>query len=431
MQASAENLKRIVCHLTDAIGVRLAGSEEERRAAEFLEAEFARFAPRVGTEWYPVRERRVVSESLEVFLDGAWRPFPCSLFGASCGTGGEWEEGGLVFFDTATGYQNPDISYLRGKAVVHLGCHIETEDSYRRLMEAKPAFLLMVDTRFPADRALADGLFPAYVRKYGALPTLNVAFQDAWKWKVSGAARARVRVDGESRESRTSVVVAELPGTDPGAGAVYAGGHHDTQAGTVGADDNALGSAAVVELARALSGARHRRTIRLISFGAEEQLSVGSAAYVRAHRREIEENGVFMCNFDAFGTAMGWAEFTVNATDALRRKIREVFNARGIRYRESAAPMPYTDQFPFAACGVPGIWIARNNCASGVFYHHRADNTPDKIDFGLAAEYVAAAADLIAFLADAGDAALAPFRGIPKAAFAEISGLFENVYGGF
>jgi Zn-dependent M28 family amino/carboxypeptidase len=47
----------------------------------------------------------------------------------------------------------------------------------------------------------------------------------------------------------------------------------------------------VLELARLLQPRPRRRTIRLISFGAEEQLSVGSTAYVRAHREETATRG--------------------------------------------------------------------------------------------------------------------------------------------
>ena len=136
-----------------------------------------------------------------------------------------------------------------------------------------------------------------------------------------------------------------------------------------------------------------------------------------------------MCNFDSFGSALGWAEFTVNATDALRGKLKEIFYGKKLFFRENTAPVPYTDQFPFAACGVPGIWIFRQNCAAGLFYHHRSDNTPDKIDFQISADHVKAAAELMDFLADTGD--LSAYRGIPPEMQQEIDTLFQQVFGGF
>ena len=429
MNQTSANLENNLRMLTDRIGIRLAGSEQELQAAEFIAEKFRQYSSRVTIEKYPVLQRCVSSEQLQVRIDGKWQDFPCSLFSSAPSTGGQRVEADLVFFDTATGYQRPDLSFLTGKAVVHLGCHIESEDNYRRLMEAKPAFILFVDTRFTGTVQLADGLFPAYVKKYGAVPSLNVAYMDAWKWLQRKAPRAGITVSGGTRESETTVVVCEIPGSGPESGILYAGGHHDTQAGTVGADDNAIGSVCMIELARLLGSRPHRRTFRLISFGAEEQLSIGSASYVRRHREEIARNGVFMCNFDSMGSALGWAEFTVNANDALRRQIAETFRRHDIYYVELTAPCPYTDQFPFAACGVPGIWLCRKNCIGGNYYHHRADNTPDVIGFDEAAKLVHASADLLSELA--GCENLDPVRGIPEQLQARIDAQFNAVYGGF
>ena len=250
----------------------------------------------------------MTSESLEIRFGDLWQSFPCSLFSNTPGTDGKTIEAPLVFFESPTEYQRRDLSHLRGKAVVHLGCHIESRASYQRLMEAEPAFLLFVDIRFPGTAALADGMFPAYTRALGARPTVNVAYMDAWRWKSEGALAARLKVNGGMREGLSQNVVAELPGTDPEAGLIVLGGHHDTQAGSVGADDNASGVAAILEAARVLAPHARKRTIRFISFGAEEQLSVGSADYVRRHRDELSERGTFMANFDSFGSHMGWTE---------------------------------------------------------------------------------------------------------------------------
>lgn len=429
MHEIGANLEKHLRVLTDRIGVRLAGSVREYRAAEYIADAFRNYSPRVAIEKFPVMERCVSSEKLQISIDGRWQDFPCSLFGSAPSTDGRRVEAELVFFDTATGYRRRDLSFLSGKAVVHLGCHIESGDDYRRLMEARPAFILFVDTRFTGTVQLADGLFPAYVKKYGAVPSLNVAYMDAWKWLRSKARRAGIEVSGGARRSETTVVVCELPGTDAGSGILYAGGHHDTQAGTVGADDNAIGCACVIELARLLGAKPHRRTFRLISFGAEEQLSLGSASYIRKHRSEISERGVFMCNFDSMGSALGWADFTVNANDELRRRIAEVFRRHDVYYVEQTSPCPYTDQFPFAACGVPGMWLHRRNCLGGVYYHHRIDNTPDVIGFDEAAKLVRASAALLSDLADREN--IDAFRGMPEELRSSIDSQFDAVYGGF
>lgn len=431
-KASAAQLEHHVRTLTVDIGVRLAGSSAERAAATYLAQRGADLPGVTATiEDFPVWERAVVSESLEVAINGQWQAFHCSLFGSSPSTEGRVVEAPLVFFDSMTGYQREDLSYLKGAAVVHLGCHIETPAYYRRLIEAEPAFLLFVDTRHPGAIALADGLFPAYVHAYGARTTVNVAYQDAWRWRTNQATRARLCVTGSRRKSLSQNVILEVPGHDPDAGVLYVGGHHDTQAGTAGADDNAIGAAAVVELARILGGLSLPQTLRFISFGAEEQLSVGSAAYVRRHREDVARQGRFMFNIDGSGSALGWLAVNFNGPAAHEALLREVFKQHDLYFTLARDIFPYTDQFPFAAAGVPGLWLTRRNCTSGTFYHHRCDDTIDKLDFAQAAHQLDAAAAFLVKLAAADSAAAKVMDGMPAAEQVEVARVWEALYGGW
>ncbi|MCB9917775.1 MAG: M20/M25/M40 family metallo-hydrolase [Planctomycetes bacterium] len=63
-------------------------------------------------------------------------------------------------------------------------------------------------------------------------------------------------------------VVLELPGTSDRL--VIVGAHYDTAFGTPGADDNATGVAALLEIAAALRGTISKRTIRFVAFVNEE-----------------------------------------------------------------------------------------------------------------------------------------------------------------
>ena len=76
-------------------------------------------------------------------------------------------------------------------------------------------------------------------------------------------------------------ILAELPGTDPGAGYVMAGAHLDSWVAGDGAADNGAGTAVVMEAARILAavGVRPRRTIRFALWAGEEQGLLGSQAY--------------------------------------------------------------------------------------------------------------------------------------------------------
>ena len=381
MQANAKRMEEFLTYLTKEIGIRLAGTKEDVQTVEYITSFLKRSGISSRVETYPVLSLQVGKQLLELEIDGQWKQYPCSLFSSVPGTEGKLIEAPVVFFAGPVDYQRQDLSFLKGKAVVHLGCHIESRENYRRLMQADPAFMLFVDIRHPGDVPLADGMFPAYTRDLGAKPTLNVAFKDAFEWKQKNATRARIQVEGGMVPSQSHNVIIELPGSDPEAGWLYAGAHHDTQAGTVGADDDGSGTTVLLEMAVMLKDRPRKRGIRLIAFGAEEQLSVGSASYVRRHRGEVEKYGRFMINFDSCGGAMGWYKINGNGPKAMLNLVQEAFQKRDRFAGMSEEVIPYTDQLPFAVCGVPGVWVHRECCTSGCVWHHRFDDDLRNISF--------------------------------------------------
>ena len=424
---SAANIEAHLRKLTVDIGVRLAGSDADRAAAAYIGREFERNGAQVSFEEFAMLERRVTRERLDIRLGESWHSFPCSLFSSTPGTDGKTLEAPVCFFEAATEYARADLSHLRGKAVVHLGCHIESRENYRRLMAAQPAFMLFVDVRYPGTAPLADGMFPAYTHALGAVPTVNVAYMDAWRWKTEGALAARLLVEGGMRASCSQNVVAELPGQ--GEELVFAGAHHDTQAGSVGADDNGCGVAAILELSRVLAPQPRQRGIRLISFGAEEQLSVGSAEYVRSHRAFVSEQGRFMFNFDSFGSHLGWTELNCSGVPAIRDQLVAAFQDADIYVEATDDVVPYTDLFPFSAAGVPGVYLGRHNCTAGRFFHHRSDDDMTRVSPQLIAAHTDAAATFIAALANAEHL---PFSAeIPREQRSQIELFWEDLYGGW
>jgi hypothetical protein len=77
-------------------------------------------------------------------------------------------------------------------------------------------------------------------------------------------------------------VVATQPGTAYASRHYIIGAHYDS-AGNPGADDDASGVAAVLEIARIMSAYRPEYTIKYIAFDAEEYGLIGSKAYVNSH----------------------------------------------------------------------------------------------------------------------------------------------------
>jgi hypothetical protein len=77
-------------------------------------------------------------------------------------------------------------------------------------------------------------------------------------------------------------IIVEIPGTSRPAEVIIIGAHFDAVAGSPGADDNASGTAALLEMARVLRGHPAERTIRLIFFNLEEIGLRGAQEYARS-----------------------------------------------------------------------------------------------------------------------------------------------------
>ena len=111
-------------------------------------------------------------------------------------------------------------------------------------------------------------------------------------------AKLRLHVDCDIGMRTVHVVVGEVPGQGDTDEFVIIGAHHDCVYNGEGAIDNGSGATTVVELAHQLAEAKVERTIRLVTYGGEEDGLYGSFAYVEAHQEEIERDCVGNLNFD-------------------------------------------------------------------------------------------------------------------------------------
>jgi hypothetical protein len=132
-------------------------------------------------------------------------------------------------------------------------------------------------------------------REAGAAPGVPGWLQS---FDVAPDAAGVAGIPDPERPRRGTNVVALVPGRDPvlRGEVVVVGAHYDHlglgltgirepgQRGQIhnGADDNASGTVALVEVARRLAARPARRTVVLVAFAGEEFGLVGSAAYVRA-----------------------------------------------------------------------------------------------------------------------------------------------------
>jgi len=104
-------------------------------------------------------------------------------------------------------------------------------------------------------------------------PDAYAAARDYIRRELIGAAGPHAQVHAQTFASRgetcANLEVVRV-GSDPSLPCLVIGAHYDTVQGTPGADDNATGVAALIELVRALCPGTWARTLRLVAFANEE-----------------------------------------------------------------------------------------------------------------------------------------------------------------
>jgi hypothetical protein len=240
-------------------------------------------------------------------------------------------------------------------------------------------------------------------------------------------------VVGEQRDFSAKGAVGnlftEIKGRDDSTATLIVGAHYDSARGSPGANDNATGVAALLELARLLKSSSPRLRIQFVAFVNEEPPyfqteSMGSRRYaVMASKLNQKIAGMVSletlgCYYSApgsqqypFGVGLFYpsrADFVGfvgnlasramvrRSIDAFRRS--EHFPSQGITAPEWFTGVGWSDHWSFWKQGIPAIMITDTALFRYPFYHSSND-TPDKVDCERAARVVSGIAHVIIELA--------------------------------
>jgi hypothetical protein len=191
-------------------------------------------------------------------------------------------------------------------------------------------------------------------------------------------------------------VVAVLPGSDStrAGEAIVVGAHYDhvglggrfsvtpERTGEIhnGADDNASGTAAIIEIARAAAGQRSRfpRTVVFVAFAGEERGLLGSVHYVSDPALPVSST-IAMLNLDMVGRARGGVDVSgLETAPSMEEDLRMAVRAAGdeLEIRRQGPGAGRSDDASFLAWRVPAI-----NFFTGFHTdYHRPGDDWDKID---------------------------------------------------
>jgi Zn-dependent M28 family amino/carboxypeptidase len=196
----------------------------------------------------------------------------------------------------------------------------------------------------------------------GQTPTLKIAMRNEIKM---GVARN---------------VLGDLRGTTDPDEIVLAGGHLDSWDISQGSTDNGLGSAIVIEMARAIAtvGQRPRRTLRFALWAAEEVGIFGSKDYVEKHHHELDNLAAVM-NFDMTGDPFGFWCPGHKERSVLLQELAKQFAGLGMKEDYAWKAGLHSDHQYFMLEGVPVISLIARIEGQGGYYYHSVGDTFEKV----------------------------------------------------
>jgi len=386
-----ENLRR----LTDEIGGRVTGTPEMAQAVGWALAAFRAAGVDVHTEKYtlPVTwsegDTRLellgrVKFPVRLKAEG-WSPaappggMEAELIDVGYGSGDEFARAGgsvkgailLVHSDIGSTWADLFNEYLRPPEII------------ARALKGGASAILWMGAR---ERLLLYRHTNTLDGKIDKIPQAVVAREDALRLARTIAAypgKLRARFDMPNKIGgpiEQENVVGEIRGYEKPDEVVILGAHLDSWELGTGALDNGCNAALVIEAARAIkaTGLLPRRTIRFILFSGEEQGTVGSYEYVKAHRAELDKiRGVIVYD-TGIGRVTGYSLGGRRDIEDGLRSILKPLESWGANIHTYDAFFG-TDNLDFLLEGVPTL-VANQEEANYLPNYHAASDTLDKVD---------------------------------------------------
>jgi Peptidase family M28 len=210
---------------------------------------------------------------------------------------------------------------------------------------------------------------------------------------------------------RVMNIIAEKRGTTHPSEIVLAGAHYDSPPGSPGANDNASGVAAMLELARQFRDVRTERTLRFVAFVNEEppwfQTELMGSRVHAAGARKRGENITYMlttetigCYSDVRGSQkypfpvnlfypdkgdyiafvgnIASRKVLSNTVDSFRKTTP--FPSEGIAAPEFITGIGWSDHWSFWQEGYPGLMVT-DTAPFRYSHYHKVSDTPEKLDY--------------------------------------------------
>ncbi len=337
---------------------RMAGTEEERCAAQIIRDEIKAFGGESTFETFKIPHYDVKKAELTITAPFA-RTMTVNAVGHTGSTPEEGIEAELFYAENASDWK---LRQAKGKIL------LLNDNIYGRWQQIAASGALgyvIIAGEFDDDPERTDLIRP-YIRKrlidMGRIPGLVLRTRDAIQLlkdaeKYDEPIKVHFTVVQEEDEWESANVISEIKGTSDSDEYIALTAHYDSVPFSRGAWDNASGSADLLALYAHYMENPPKRTMRFIWCGAEELGLLGSKAYVEAHKEELDKCRMNL-NLDMTGPVMGSDQSVITGEESFKTMLEyfareygfDTVVNRDVRSSDSAV---------FADNGVPSVDFLR------------------------------------------------------------------------
>lgn len=372
-EVSSENIYRHIVELTrnDTDNSRVTGFPGELAAANYIAKQFE--ACGLGVEWSEFPVLAFLSHGADVIVNGESLEATTFTFTPSTPEGGLNADIVYCGLGLPEDFTDKDVN---GKIALIKRGDITFFEKTQNAAAAGAAGVIIFN-RDDADEMINGTLgeptdIPAVALSGIDGRSLAAAIEDGDVQEVTMIA------DTEMEESSSQNVIGTLKAArgNKAAKTIVIGAHYDG-VDVPAANDNASGTATMMEIARVLSSQKLAYNIKFMAFGAEEIGLVGSEQYVTSLTDEELNNIVAMINMDMVGIGDTVGVMTLEEeADSFVADLAEVYlNKFGFEYERSTSSS--SDHANFEAAGIPSVFL---NYGPDPYYH-TDDDTLNKIEW--------------------------------------------------
>ena len=338
------NIQKINQIFADTAYVRMGGSAEELKCAEYLAGLCAEFGGKAEIQSFPVGMAKI--KEARLFADGV--EIPCKGYLIA---GNAEIEAPFYYLANTDAYS---LSLCKGKIVMidgYMGYW-----RYQDILNAGAVGFITYDGHVNyLDCDIDQRELRPHVAKGNKLPGVNINAKDAVRLVEKDTKMVKIVLEQDEWEGQSHNVVLEIPGEIDEWIVLTA--HYDSTSLSTGAYDNMSGSIGILAMAEHFMTAPHKRGIRMILCGSEERGLLGSKAWVRDYP-QLAEKCVLNVNLDMIGSIMGKFHACVTGEEKLVSYIEYFANEMGfgIGVRQGVYS---SDSSPMADVGIPAVSFAR------------------------------------------------------------------------